>query len=141
MLCVQNCIENTSEFIILRMRERVKKGGLDRIQARPLAHSKRFVATANIIKMASSSLNFLLLFSVCGVLTTTVSAIPVEDFYPYGLSAGDNLLNRTLDGSSPNIITPSQLKIFGRYFSEIFVSRTAIIIMNVTYPGLLFTGQ
>ena len=58
------------------------------------------------------------------LLTNDVAAITIENFYPYGLSAGDNLLKRTLDGSSPNIILPTQFNFFGQYFKEIFVSWT-----------------
>ena len=56
-------------------------------------------------------------------LTTTVTAIPLNEFYPYGVEAGDSLANRTLDGSSP-IILPLEFPFFGRSFSTIFVSQS-----------------
>ena len=47
-------------------------------------------------------------------LMTTVTAIPLEEFYPFGEENGDALLNRTVDGSSPVILPPFPLNFFGR---------------------------
>ena len=49
-------------------------------------------------------------------------AIPIKDFYPYGSSTEDTVVERTLDGSSPAITLPSQFNIFGSYYTDIFVS-------------------
>ena len=56
------------------------------------------------------------------VLAADVVAIPLSQFYPFGEEAGDTLLNRTLDGSSPNITLPLQLLFFGQPFDTISVS-------------------
>ena len=53
---------------------------------------------------------------------TTVTAIPLEEFYPFGEENGDALLNRTLDGSSPVIPFPLPLNFFGQFYHDIFVS-------------------
>ena len=55
-------------------------------------------------------------------LTAPVTAIPLNEFYPYGIEAGDTLANRTLDGSDPPIILPLEFSFFGRSFDTIFVS-------------------
>ena len=55
-------------------------------------------------------------------LTAHVTAIPLNEFYPYGVEAGDTSVERTLDGSSPPIILPLELSFFGRSFNTIFVS-------------------
>ena len=57
------------------------------------------------------------------VLVNDVAAIPLEQFYPFGLDAGDNLLNRTLDGSSSKISLPRPLPFFGKSFDDIYVSK------------------
>ena len=49
-------------------------------------------------------------------------AIPIKDFYPYGSSTEDTVVNRTLDGSSPAVTLPTQFNIFGSYYTYIFVS-------------------
>ena len=57
-------------------------------------------------------------------LTAHVTAIPLNEFYPYGIEAGDSLANRTLDGSAPPIILPLEFPFFGKSFNTIFVSQT-----------------
>ena len=53
---------------------------------------------------------------------TNVSAIPLEEFYPFGEGNGDALVNRTVDGSSSVIPFPLPLNFFGRFYDDIFVS-------------------
>ena len=55
------------------------------------------------------------------LLITSVTSIPLENFYHYGYFAGDNLVGRTLDGSSPLIILPA-FSFFGQTFRNISVS-------------------
>lgn len=56
-------------------------------------------------------------------LTTPVTAIPLNQFYPYGVEAGDSLVERTLDSFSPPIILPLEFSFFGKSFNTIFVSQ------------------
>jgi hypothetical protein len=41
------------------------------------------------------------------LLSNYTSAVPLAEFYPFGATAGDGVLNRTLDGSSPPITLPA----------------------------------
>ena len=72
--------------------------------------------------MASNGLQWFILAGCMILLTTDVTAIPVGDFYPFGSGAGDSLVDRTLDGSSPNITLPATFFFFGQSFSNIYVS-------------------
>ena len=49
------------------------------------------------------------LLTLCLWLTVNVTAIPFEEFYPFGEKNGDALVNRTVDGSSPVIPFPLPL--------------------------------
>ena len=62
------------------------------------------------------------LSTACLWLITTVTAIPLEEFYPFGEENGDAVLNRTVDGSSPVIPFPFPLNFFGQFYDDIFVS-------------------
>ena len=62
-------------------------------------------------------------------LTTPVTAIPLNEFYPYGVEAGDALANRTVDGSSPPIILPLEFSFFGKSFNTIFVSQFDYVLL------------
>ena len=78
-----------------------------------------FISTDS--KMKSSCcvpLQLLLLLVSCLLLT----AIPLERFYPFGVQSGDTLVERTLDGSSPNINLPLPFVFFGEYYDIIYVS-------------------
>ena len=66
--------------------------------------------------LKSCSLFLIILFSMNG----RVIAIPVNNFYEFGLSTGDTRLVRTDDGSSPEI--NMTLNVFGQSFQSIFVS-------------------
>ena len=48
--------------------------------------------------------------------------IPLEDFYPFGVNAGDNVLERTLDGSSPLIdLSPMVFPFHGQEYDQLYV--------------------
>ena len=66
--------------------------------------------------------SLLSLLVICLLLTTDVTAVAIKDFYQFGLEAGDDLVNRTLDGSSPRITLPSPLNFFGEFYNETYVS-------------------
>ena len=74
------------------------------------------------------------LSAVCFLLMTTVTAIPLEEFYPFGEENGDVLLGRTLDGSSPAIPFPLPLNFFGQIYYDIFVSSQINGIVTVATP-------
>ena len=63
-----------------------------------------------------------LLLANCLLLTIHVTAIPLGQFYPFGEQSGDNLVGRTLDGSSPNITLPLPFAFFGESYNDIYVS-------------------
>ena len=57
-------------------------------------------------------------------------SIPLEDFYPFGVNAGDNVLERTLDGSSPLIdLTPAVFPFHGQEYTQLFVSISPFTIV------------
>ena len=64
----------------------------------------------------------LLLLTIFLLFSKFTFAIPLAEFYPFGLAAGDTVLNRTLDGSSPPITLPEPFMFFGNSFSVIHVS-------------------
>ena len=68
-----------------------------------------------------------LLLASCLLLTTSVIAIPLDQFYPFGEQSGDNLVGRTLDGSSSNITLPLPFTFFEESYDDIYVSTS---IMN-----------
>lgn len=51
-----------------------------------------------------------------------VSAVPLSEFYSYGVSVGDQALPRSDDGSSPAIELEVPFRFFGRQRSTVFVS-------------------
>ena len=56
------------------------------------------------------------------LLTEGVNGIPLNEFYPFGVEAGDTLVNRTDDGSSPAIILPRPFYFFRQLNNAIYVS-------------------
>ena len=62
------------------------------------------------------------MLATCIALTTLVTAIPLQQFYPYGAENGDNLIHRNDDGSSPPIPLPSQFNFFGQSVYDFYVS-------------------
>ena len=65
------------------------------------------------------------LVSFCIILLSNeVSTISLDDFYLFGGNAGDSLLHRNDDGTSPEIVLIPGFNFFGRAFTSIFVSST-----------------
>ena len=85
--------------------------------------------------MASNGLQWFILAGCMILLTTDVTAIPVGGFYPFGSGAGDSLVNRTLDGSSPNITLPATFFFFGQSFSNIYVSWALNSVLHMIEPS------
>ena len=56
------------------------------------------------------------------VLTTDVTAIPLQQFYPYGVENGDSLIHRNDDGFSLPVPLPSQFNFFGQSVYYFYVS-------------------
>lgn len=51
-----------------------------------------------------------------------VFGIPLSEFYPFGEDAGDSLMDRTLDGSSPLIkLHYSVFPFYGQEYEQLYV--------------------
>lgn len=50
-------------------------------------------------------------------------SIPESEFYPFGSAAGDRVLQRSNEHSSPEIVLETQFTLFGRATNKIFVRR------------------
>ena len=50
------------------------------------------------------------------------TAVPLSAFYSYGSAAGDSVLPRSYDGSSPNITLPTPFPFFTISYTTIYVS-------------------
>ena len=61
----------------------------------------------------------LLLFVIYFTLSGRIEAIPLNDFYQFGVAAGDTALHRNDDGTS-EIAVPA-FNYFGRSFESLFV--------------------
>ena len=53
-------------------------------------------------------------------------SIPESEFYPFGSAAGDRVLQRSNERSSPEIVLETQFTLFGRATNRIFVRRIHI---------------
>ena len=62
----------------------------------------------------------LFLFVIYFTLSGRIEAIPLNDFYQFGVVAGDTALARSHDGASPEISVPA-FNFFGRSFESLFV--------------------
>ena len=72
---------------------------------------------------------FLFLLSVCSLQLSyeTTLAIRLSEFYPFGEKAEDNVLRRTLDGSSPLIkLVSSVFPFYGQEYDQLYVSCTSL---------------
>ena len=70
--------------------------------------------------MARAGYSFV--FSLLTILwfsTRLLSAVPLEDFYPFGPMEGDTVLTRNDDGSSSSI--PISFNFFGRVETSLYV--------------------
>ena len=61
----------------------------------------------------------LFLFVIYFTLSGRIEAIPLNDFYQFGVAAGDTALDRS-DTASPEIAVPA-FNFFGRSFESLFV--------------------
>ena len=68
------------------------------------------------------------------------SALPLEDFYPFGTSAGDNLVGPTLDGSSPQVFLSTPLLFFGATFTNLYVRTNFYDLLLLVILLIIFTG-
>ena len=48
--------------------------------------------------------------------------VPVSEFYPFGAAAGDQILDRSNDGSSQEIVLTAPFVLFGQAADKLFVS-------------------
>ena len=62
----------------------------------------------------------LFLFVIYFTLSGRIEAIPLNDFYQFGVAAGDTALHRNDDGASPEIGVPA-FNFFGQSFESLFV--------------------
>lgn len=56
------------------------------------------------------------------LLTEGVTGIPLNEFYPFGVEAGDAFVPATDDGSSPAITLPRPFYFFMQLYDTIYVS-------------------
>ena len=56
------------------------------------------------------------------LLPTDLTAVPLDEFYPFGVDVGDSLVPRNDDGSSDPIALPTAFNFFGQLFSSINAS-------------------
>ena len=62
----------------------------------------------------------------CLLLTACVTAIPLNEFYPFGAGAGDSSVPRIDDGSSPPVSLPQKFFFFRKSFDTIYVSSNSL---------------
>lgn len=60
-------------------------------------------------------------------------SIPESEFYPFGSAAGDRVLQRSNEHSSPEIVLETQFTLFGRATNRIFVRRIHNHSLLATY--------
>ena len=70
-------------------------------------------------------MTLLLLIISCTILCSC--GIPLDDFFPYGLEAGDSSVNKTLDGSSSVLILPFPFRFFDTLYSTLYVNNNGHI--------------
>ena len=52
--------------------------------------------------------------------------VPVTEFYPFGAAAGDQMLDRSNDGSSQEIVLAAPFVLFGQAGNKLFVRGTHV---------------
>ena len=69
------------------------------------------------------------------MLGNRITAIPLEDFYPFGASADDSFLPPNDDGFSNSILLDMPFPFFGTRQPSVFVSyvRILIIYYSISY--------
>ena len=72
-----------------------------------------------------------LCFTAAVLVVTTwppcVSSIPLDEFYPFGSSAGDLNIGPTVDGSSPEITLTRVFPFYGRNYFILYVSGNLVV--------------
>ena len=53
--------------------------------------------------------------------------VPVSEFYPFGAAAGDQILDRSNDGSSQEIVLTAPFVLFGQPADKLFVRGIKIL--------------
>ena len=70
------------------------------------------------MKMSPSGVFLLVVVLCCG---SHISGVPLDDFYSYGLDAGDSRLPPNDDGSSPPVELSQPFLFFDREHTSLFV--------------------
>ena len=63
------------------------------------------------------------LLSLCLAAVHDAHGIPESEFYPFGLAAGDQILQRSNEPSSPLIALETPFTLFGQAANNLFVRR------------------
>ena len=53
--------------------------------------------------------------------------VPVSEFYPFGAAAGDQMLDRSNDGSSQEIVLAAPFVLFGQAADKLFVRESVYV--------------
>ena len=80
----------------------------------------------------------LFLFVIYFTLSGRIEAIVLNDFYQFGVAAGDTALDPSDDGTSPEISVPA-FNFFGQSFESLFVR--SLTQLSFQGPGVLLLGQ
>ena len=73
-----------------------------------------------VFALVNMAVRAVALFTFMAV-ANSVSALPLEDFYPFGSSSGDNTFGPALDESSPRISLSVPFLFFGTNFNILYV--------------------
>ena len=68
-----------------------------------------------------------------------VRGVPVSEFYPFGAAAGDQMLDRSNDGSSQEIVLTAPFVLFGQAGDKLFVRANARLINFVKWAIIVST--
>ena len=73
-----------------------------------------------VFALVNMAVRAIALFTFMAV-ANSVSTLPLENFYPFGSSSGDDAFGPTDDGSSPRISLSVPLLFFGTNFNILYV--------------------
>ena len=59
--------------------------------------------------------------ALCLLTVHRARGVPVSEFYPFGAAAGDQMLDRSNDGSSQEIVLETPFVLFGQAADKLFV--------------------
>ena len=82
----------------------------------------------------------LFLFVIYFTLSGRIEAVPLNDFYQFGVAARDTALNRSIDGASPEITVPA-FNFFGQSFESLFVRSLYPSNFMLLIEVLILLGQ